>query len=451
LETTNVTDPRRPTRRDFLGASLAGGAAIGLGALPLVGGAAKAAVGANAARPRSAKKRILILGGTAFLGPKTVEAALARGHEVTIFNRGKTEKRIPFDHPEVKRLYGNRDPELPADDARGPDGKLLNPDAKPKGLEQLLGADGKPLEFDAVIDDSGYYPRHVKASAELLSKSCKNYLYISSISAYVNNPKPGGDEDAPLAKLADPTVETMGEAFQNYGGLKALCEQAAQAAFPGRAAVIRPGYIVGPGDPTDRFTYWPVRIDRGGDVLAPGRPSDPLQWIDVRDLADFLVTLVENGTSGAFNAITPPAKWGDVLATCVKQARIPAQLVWVDAAFIEKSGMGGEDGAFPIWVDPKGDYAGFHSWSPARSIAAGMKFRPLDDTLKSLLTWWPVEVERRKRVTQQMQDDAKAKGQPPPKMGDPAKLRQGPTPEKEQELLAAWKAEQEKSKAGGNG
>ena len=419
----------RPSRRQFLGTSLAGGAALALG-----GARSLAEAPLRQAGAASAKKKILILGGTAFIGPKTIEVALARGHSVTVFNRGKTEKRIPFEFKDVEHLYGNRDPNLPADDARGPDGKVLNPEGKPKGLEQLVGR-----EFDCVIDNSGYYPRMVKASAELLAKTCKQYVFISSISAYANNRVPDSNEDYELAKLADPTVETMGENAIFYGGLKALCEQAAQAAFPGHATVVRPGYIVGPGDPTDRFSSWPIRADRGGDMVAPGSPDDPLQWIDVRDLADFLVTIVENETPGVFNAITPSAKWGDVLATCAKHAKEQPKLVWIDAEFLEKAGAGGEDGTFPIWITPKGDYTGFHRWSPARAVAAGMKYRTLDDTITALKKWYPTEIERRKRVTKQMQEEAKAKGQPPPQMADPAKLRQGPTPEKEQAVLAAWK------------
>src|SRR5262249_11214460 len=168
-------------------------------------------------------------GGTGFLGPKTVAAAVARGHEVTIFNRGRREKLLPLE-VKVEHLYGNRDPELPADDERGPDGKLLHPDATPRGLEQLAGR-----RWDVVIDNSGYYPRMVAASAKLLSNA-DLYIYISSISAYADNPPPpaGSDETAPLATLADPTVETMGKEFENYGGLKALCEQAAAAAVPRR-------------------------------------------------------------------------------------------------------------------------------------------------------------------------------------------------------------------------
>jgi 2'-hydroxyisoflavone reductase len=200
----------------------------------LGGGVAVASLGLSripafaSPRARTEKKRILILGGTGFLGPKTVEAAIARGHSVTIFNRGKREKYLPFEF-EVEHLYGNRDPELPADDERGEDGKLLHPDATPKGLEQLVGK-----SFDAVIDNSGYFPRMVKASAELLAKNAKQYVFISSISAYDGSPKEGGDETAKLAELADPKVETMGSSFENYGGLKVLCERAVEAAFPGK-------------------------------------------------------------------------------------------------------------------------------------------------------------------------------------------------------------------------
>src|ERR1051325_4560088 len=281
-------------RRDVLRGALAG---AGLGAVPLP--CTHPRTDAPAPAPVAAKKRILILGGTGFLGPKTVAAAVERGHEVTIFNRGRREKILPLE-VKVEHLYGKRDPDLPADDEKGPDGKLLHPDASPKGLEQLVGK-----RWDVVIDNSGYYPRMVSASAQLLAKQADLYIYISSISAYDTNPV-NGDENTALAKLADPTVETMGKDFENYGGLKALCEQAAATAFPGRAAIVRPGYIVGPGDPTDRFTYWPVRISRGGDVLAPGSKDDPLQWIDVRDLAEWLVTPAQHNTPRAFNAIGPP-------------------------------------------------------------------------------------------------------------------------------------------------
>jgi len=380
------------------------------------------------------KKKILILGGTGFLGPKTIEVALARGHQVTIFNRGKREKIQPLEM-EVEHLYGNRDPELPADDEKGPDGKLLHPDGTPKGLEQLVGK-----SWDVVIDNSGYFPRMVKASAELLAKQgVSQYIYISSISCYdeASIPAAGGNEDVKLATLKDPTVETMGKEFENYGGLKALCEQATGKAFPGKATIVRPGYIVGPGDPTDRFTYWPTRIARGGEMLAPGTPDDPLQWIDVRDLGAWLVTLAENGTAGAFNAVgpTPPARWGDVLKTCIDAAGKPAELVWVPADWLEKNGA--PEDAFPIWIAPAGKYAGFHRWNNARATAAGLTMRPLADTVKALLDWFPGEIERRVTVSKQLAEAAKGKGQPPPP--DPTALRAGPPPAREAELLAKWK------------
>jgi 2'-hydroxyisoflavone reductase len=426
------------SRREILRGALAGAV---LGAVPL-----SACTHPQPGAPRSAqvarKKRILILGGTGFLGPKTIAAALARGHEVTIFNRGKREKLLPLE-VKVEHLYGNRDPNLPADDERGGDGKLLHPDASPKGLEQLVGR-----RWDVVIDNSGYFPRMVTASAQLLARTAELYIYISSISAYDVNPPAGGDETTALATLADPTVETMGKDFENYGGLKAACERAASAVFPGRTAVVRPGYIVGPGDPTDRFTYWPVRVARGGEVLAPGAPDDPLQWIDVRDLADWLVTLAEHGTAGVFNAVGPPspARWGDVLEACVGAAGGVAKLAWVPATWLEHNGMGGED-AFPIWVAPTGKFAGFHRWNNDRAEAAGLTFRPIADTVKEILAWYPGEVERRVRVTRELAEAAKAKGQPPPAGPDPAALRAGPTGEQEQALLAKWKASGELSMA----
>jgi len=435
LSKPDLSQPR-PTRRTFLGQALAGSTVIALGSLAVARAAPRAS--AQQGGVTGPRLRILILGGTGFLGPKTVEAALARGHHVTVFNRGRTEKRIPFGFEGVEHLYGNRYPDLPADDERGPDGKLLRPDATPKGLEQLAGK-----SWDVVIDNSGYYLRQVKSSAELLAKSCKRYLYISSISAYADNKTAGANEDHPLAPLADPNVETMGPNFSFYGGLKAVCEQAAQAAFAGRCAVVRPGYIVGPGDPTDRFSYWPVRFARGGACAAPGSPSDPLQWIDVRDLAEFLVKLAEDQTTGVFNAVGPakPGTIGAVIDGCAKLATPPCDVTWLPNEFLEKNGAGGEDGLFPIWVHPGPDYVGYHTWDNDRAEQAGLRFRPLDDTLKAIVAWWPTEVERRTRVTAQLIDDAKKAGREPPKLPPPDQLKQGPNAAKEAELIAARKAE----------
>ncbi len=423
---------RHPTRRTLLRGALAA-SALGVGAAAC-GSQPRATV--TPPPPPPPKKKILILGGTGFLGPKTVEAALARGHEVTIFNRGKREKILPLPFT-VEHLYGNRDPELPADDERGPDGKLLRPDASPKGLEQLAGR-----SWDVVIDNSGYFPRMVAASAKLLAPSCKQYIFISSISAYGTVPPADGDEDAPLATLTDPTVETMGAQFENYGGLKVLCEQAAAAAFPGRATIVRPGYIVGPGDPTDRFTYWPARIARGGEVLAPGAADDPLQWIDVRDLAAWLVLLCERETFGTFNAVgpTPAARWADVLAACVAASPKPATLTWVPATWLDEQAKTGGDPGFPIWTAPVGEYAGFHRWNNRRAVDAGLTMRPIADTVEALVAWIPGELERRVRVTGELRAAAEAKGTPLPPGPDPALLRAGPPAAREAELLAAWHA-----------
>ncbi|HEV8113275.1 MAG TPA: NAD-dependent epimerase/dehydratase family protein [Planctomycetota bacterium] len=419
------------TRREFLGQTVVLGSAAAVSFSPKW---------SPLARPLVGPKRILILGGTGFIGPKTVEAALARGHKVTVFNRGHREKYRPLAFKDVEHLYGNRDPELPADDEKGADGKLLHPDAKPKGLEELVGK-----EWDAVIDNSGYFPRMVAASAQLLAKSAKQYIFISSISAYASMSQANADEDAPLAKLADPKTEEMGKDFGNYGGLKVLCEQAAAAAFPGRAAIVRPGYIVGPGDPTDRFSYWPVRISRGGEALIPGSPDDPIQYIDARDLAEWLVKMVEDGTSGTFNAIGPAGRgrWGDVITACAAATKTPAKLTWVPTEWLEKNGMGGED-AFPIWAPPTGEFAGSHTWKNERAIKAGLKFRSAPDTVKGILEWWPSELEARARITKELTDAAVAKKQDPPKLPDPTKLKAGPKPEREAELLAAWNAESAK-------
>ncbi|NTW86889.1 MAG: epimerase, partial [Holophagaceae bacterium] len=204
---------------------------------------------------KAGKLKILILGGTGFLGPATIEAAQARGHQVTMFNRGKTRPEL---FPGVEKLHGDRDPK------------------KGEGLKAL-----EKGTWDAVIDNSAYYPRMVAASAGLLAPRVRQYLILSSISAYKEPNPEAGTEDAPLATMPDPTLEDMGKSYEYYGALKALCEQAAQKAMPGRTTVIRPGYIVGPDDPSGRFTYWPARFDRGGEVAVPGTPSDPLQIIDV--------------------------------------------------------------------------------------------------------------------------------------------------------------------------
>ncbi|MBK9187945.1 MAG: NAD-dependent epimerase/dehydratase family protein [Phycisphaerales bacterium] len=345
---------------------------------------------ARAARPRTPLK-VLILGGTSFLGPELARAALAAGHSVTLFNRGRIEERRReagrahefMDKVEV--LYGNRDPNLAADDWKPADQR--DPKA-PKGLAALEGR-----AWDAVIDTSGYVPRIVKASADLLAPHVKHYTFVSSMSVYASNAQIGLDESAPVGTMADPSVETMGESFENYGPLKALCEQAAEAAMPGRVANVRPGLIVGPGDPTGRFTYWPARIDKGGEVLAPGNPDDPVQYIDVRDLAEWIIRLAQANVAGVFNALGPPADpgsrctIGQVLSACMTNSANDASLTWVSAAFLREQGVS-PWGDMPLWIPPEGESVGFHQRSNAKAVGAGLTFRPVGVTCADTLAWF---------------------------------------------------------------
>jgi 2'-hydroxyisoflavone reductase len=336
-----------------------------------------------------APKRILILGGTGFLGPATIEIAQARGHQVTMFNRGKTRPNL---FPGVEKLHGDRDPK------------------KGEGLKALEAGN-----WDAVIDNSAYYPRTVAASAGLLAPRVKQYLIISSISAYKEPNPENGTEDAPLATLADPTVEDMGKEYANYGGLKALCEQVAQKAMPGRTAVIRPGYIVGPDDPSGRFAYWPVRFDKGGEVAVPGAPGDPVEIIDVRDLAAWLIHLVEEGTTGVFNACGPEKRlaWGSLVEAFQKVGNPSAKPIWIPTEFMAKQ----EGIEFPIWAPYVGETRGFHTWRNDRAVKAGLRFRLALDTAKDTLAWYKTQEKLEKGRN---------------------KLA-GPSADQEAKLIAAWK------------
>ena len=329
------------------------------------------------------KKSILILGGTGFLGPATVEAAQARGHEITLFNRGRTRPGL---FPKIETLLGDRDPD------------------KGEGLNAL-----RNRKWDAVIDNSGYFPRLVTASAKLLAPNVGQYIFISSISAYADTSAENQDETAKLATTPDPTVEKVTD--QTFGPLKVLCEKASEAALPGRTAIVRPGYIVGPDDPSGRFTYWPVRIDRGGEVLAPGAPADPVQIIDVRDLGAWLVTVIEQGTMGTFNATGPKDRlaWGDLLQSCRQSHEDRAHPDLGPRRLDSK--QAGE--AFPIWAPYLAETRGFHTWKNARAVKAGLKFRPHAETVADTLKWYKSQTERTRLA--------------------------GPPAEKEAQLLAAWK------------
>lgn len=337
--------------------------------------------------------KILILGGTGFLGPHTVDYALARGHQLTLFNRGK---RNPGLFPDLETILGDRD------------GKL----------DGLAGR-----TWDAVVDNSGYVPRVVKMSADLLAPSVGQYLFISSISVFGESPKPGADESAPTEPLTEPDSE---EIMKHYGALKAACERTVAASLPGRATTVRPGLIVGPLDPTDRFTYWPVRLARGGEVLCPPA-DDPVQVVDVRDLAAFIVRCLEDRNFGIYNATGPEKEMTvrAMLEATRKAAKSEATLTYADAAFLEKHEVSAWQ-ELPAWVPGTGETAGFSRIDCRKAIAKGLRFRPVGDTVEDTLAWWnTLPADRR------------------------ATLKAGIAPEKEAKVLAAWhvaKAEESRSK-----
>jgi 2'-hydroxyisoflavone reductase len=300
--------------------------------------------------------KLLIIGGTIFLGRYLVEAAQARGHEVTLFNRGQHNPDL---FAGVEKIRGDR--------------------TKAEDLAPLKGR-----RFDAVIDTCGYVPRVVRMSAEVLAEGTEHYTFVSTCSVY-GEPTTGPDESTPVVTLADPTVEQV--TGETYGGLKALCEQAAEAAMPGRVLNVRPGLIVGPHDPSDRFTYWPVRVARGGEVLAPGRPDRPVQFIDVRDLARWHVRAAEARLTGIFNATGPvqPVPMEHLLATCRTATGSDARFTWVPDEWLleQKVGPWME---LPLWI-PDGNMDGFMHVQVGKAVAAGLTFRPLADTVRDTVTW----------------------------------------------------------------
>jgi 2'-hydroxyisoflavone reductase len=326
--------------------------------------------------------KLLILGGTVFLGRHLVEAALAAGHQVTLFNRGQHNADL---FPQVEKLRGNRDGDL----------------------NSLKGR-----RWDAVIDTCGYVPRIVKASVEFLANSVGHYTFISSISVYGDYKTLNIDETYPVGKLKDETVEQI--TGESYGPLKALCEQAAERAMPGKVLNIRPGLIVGPNDPTDRFTYWPVRIAKGGEVLAPCRPGYPTQIIDVRDLAHWTLKMVEQGKAGIYNATGPnfSLTLGKLFEECKTLTKSNANFVWMDDKFLV------ENKATPwtevtLWVPEAPDNVGFSAVNCQKAFRDGLTFRPLAETIRDTINWdssRPADTQRR-----------------------------GLKPEREAELLQAWK------------
>jgi 2'-hydroxyisoflavone reductase len=324
--------------------------------------------------------KLLILGGTRFLGRHLVTAAQVRGHEVTLFNRGNysTEDLGP-----IESIQGDRHTEL----------------------HKLQGR-----RWDAVVDTSGHLPRAVRAAAEVLGDKVERYVFVSTQNVYKDVSVPGIDETYPLRSLTSEqleranTIDTSGQPSYGelYGGLKALCEQAAEHVMPNRVLIIRPGLIVGPHDYTDRFTYWPVRVARGGDVLAPGRPERSIQLIDVRDLAEWTISMIERKATGAYNAHGLPntLTMQGLLEECKSITGSDAQFTWVSEDFLLQENVAAWS-TLPLWLPEEAapHLQGFMFISPEKAVAAGLNFRPLRDTISDTLTW---------RQTNLTNDDLKA-------------------------------------------
>lgn len=326
--------------------------------------------------------RLLVLGGTKFVGRASVEDALARGHEVTLFTRGETNPEL---FPAAEHLRGDRASDLTALEGR---------------------------QWDAVLDTSGYIPAVVRASAELLADKVGRYLFISSVSVYASLAGVN-DEDSPLAELGDLPADALAPDFSNYGPLKALCEAAVSDVFGERAVNVRPGLIVGAWDQTGRFTYWPHRVARGGEVLAPAPPERAVQFIDVRDLARFLVDLLERSGPGTYNATHPGRPWSEVLESCREVAGSEASFTWVPDELLLEHQVG-EWMELPLWIASP-EEAGIHRADVTRAVEAGLTFSPLEQTVRETL------------------DLAKPTEQA------------GLSPEREAELLAAWHGREQPS------
>jgi 2'-hydroxyisoflavone reductase len=324
----------------------------------------EAAANGRATTPTHEPLEILVLGGTGFLGPHQVREALARGHRVTLFNRGR---RAPALYGrEVEILRGNRDARIAP------------------GLAALHGT----RRWNVVIDNSGYVPRHVHDSVELLRQRCDRYLFVSTVSVY--DVGPGGeriDESAPLQVAPSAAVETVSGA--TYGALKAECDRIVRSRLGQRATVVRPAFIVGPGDDTDRFTYWVDRVARGGEVLAPPDPDALLQWIDVRDLCAWMVDLAGRDVTGAFNAAGPSTSWRRLLQELATLASRPVELRWSTTQTLRAAGI-----VLPLAGATGRD--ALPTFDGTRAARAGLRHRPLLDTARAILEWWRAQPSGRR-------------------------------------------------------
>lgn len=299
--------------------------------------------------------KILVLGGTHFVGRAIAREALDRDHAVTLFHRGMTNADL---FPEADRILGDRD----------------------GGLDALRGR-----TWDCVCDTCGYLPRVVRASVRALAESVGHYVYISSISAYADLSRPGLDESAPRHASPDPSVEEITP--QTYGPLKAACEREVES-FPGRTLLVRPGLIVGPHDPTDRFTYWPVRVARGGDVAAPGAPSRPVQFVDARDLARWIVARVEARDEGACHVTGParPLTFGELLDRCRAVTGSDARFHWIPDDVLTAHEVT-PFREMPLWFPAGRGSDGVLAVDFRKAVGAGLAFRPLEETLRDTLAW----------------------------------------------------------------
>jgi 2'-hydroxyisoflavone reductase len=299
--------------------------------------------------------KILIIGGTRFAGRHLVESALERGHELTLFHRGRTNPGL---FPQVETIPGDRETDL----------------------DKLKGR-----RWDAVIDTCGYFPRLVRHSAQALKESLAQYVFISTVSVYADYDAIGIDENYALATMDDETVEEITET--TYGPLKVLCEQVVQETYPAGALILRPGLIAGPYDHTDRFTYWPVRVARGGNVLAPVGPDESTQFIHARDLADFAIQCIEEKSTGVFNLVGPkePCPFGELLETCKQVSGSDANFIWASAEFIAENNIAPWS-ELPLWV-PESEGRGFSRVSNARARAAGLTFKPTEEIVRKTLVW----------------------------------------------------------------
>jgi len=382
------------SRRNFLKLTALAGGSVSLGLVPGVSALSNSAGSSGQARK---SLRILILGGTGFTGSFQLKYALSRGHKVTVFNRGKTH---PGELPkEAEQLIGDRNGQLDA---------LKN------------------RKWDVCIDNPTTLPVWVRDAAQILKGNIDRYVFISTISVFSDVSKVNMDESGPLAeyKGADAmkeTQETLRASISGlYGPLKALSEKETEKWFPGKALIIRPGLIVGPGDESDRFTYWPVRVARGGEVLAPGAPDDPVQFIDARDLAEWTIRMVEQGNVGTFNATGPAYKltMGKMLDDIKAATKSNATFTWADADFLTSQKVHPWSD-MPAWVPPRGDAIGFSQINNQKAINKGLTFRSVGDTTVATLEWFHKQPAERQ-----------------------AKLKAGLTAEREAAVLSAWHAKQ---------